>query len=74
MLNRSDAKLNRAEAAEAAQLLRGDAVFGAVAYSEKALLCDEAVAFAPGYDACLPLVAGGCWRDPARPIAMETIS
>lgn len=65
MLNRSENNLYRAEAAEIAQLLRGYCAFGSVAFSENASLGDESVAVERGYEDCLPISGGGCWRDPA---------
>ncbi len=72
MLSRSDQNLNRADAAEIAQLLRGGCAFGAVAYSENACIRSEAVHVESGYDDCLPILGGGCWRDPASPNHTET--
>jgi len=74
LLNRSDFNLYRAEAAEIAQLLRGRCAFGSVAFSEKASIPSEAVQIEPGYDDCLPIRGGGCWRDPASPSVLETIA
>lgn len=73
MLNRSDLNSDRAEAAEIAQLLRGVGAFGSVAFSEKASFDAAAVQVEPGYGDCLPIVGGGCWRDPANPADVETI-
>jgi len=68
-----DFNLYRAEAAETAQLLRGYCAFGSVAFSEKASIPGDAVQIEPGYDDCLSIRGGGCWRDPASPDVLETI-
>ena len=73
MLNRSDLNLNRAEAAEIAQLLRGQCAFGSVAFHEDASLGDARVQVEQGYEDCLPILGGGCWRDPASPKVAEAM-
>ena len=66
MLNQSDQDvLNRAEDAGLAQLLRGPASFGGVAFREGVALSADAVVFEAGYADCLPVLGGACWRDPA---------
>lgn len=74
MLSRSDSNLNRAEAAEIAQLLRGGTAFGSVAYSENASFFSEAVRVESGYEDCLPLLRGGYWRDPAKAVDVEALA
>lgn len=74
MLNRSDTSLNRAEAAEDAQLLRGGGTFGSVAYSENASFTSGAVHVEPGYGDCLSLLGGGYWRDPAKAVEVEALA
>lgn len=73
MRSLSDLNLTRAEVAEIAQLLRGGGLFGSVAFDENASFCSEAVQVEPGYDDCLPILGGGCWRDPASPIVTESL-
>lgn len=73
MLNQSDLQFNRADAAEIAQLLRGGDVFGSVAYSEIATYAGVVVQIERGYGDCLPILGGGCWRDPASVNDVETI-
>ena len=72
MHSRFDPNLTRAEAAEIAQLLRDRAAFGSVAFSENAAVSGDALLIEPGYDNCLPLLGGGCWRDPATLVQTET--
>lgn len=74
MLNPSDLQPGqRAGIAEIAQHLRGRRVFGAVAFSESSAVAPEQVRFDPGYADCLPILGGGCWRDPSSPATMETM-
>ena len=73
MLSRSDLNLVRAEVAEIAQLLRGQCAFGSVAFSENASSERIAMHVEPGYDDCLPILGGGCWRDPQSPRVKESI-
>ena len=73
MHSQSNVNLTRAEVAEIAQLLRGGSVFGSVAFNENASFCSEAVRVEPGYEDCLPILGGGCWRDPASPMVTESI-
>ncbi|MEO0476488.1 MAG: hypothetical protein AAF085_11050 [Planctomycetota bacterium] len=72
MHSRFDSNLTRAEAAEIAQLLRDGAAFGSVAFSENASIPSDGVHVEAGYDDCLPLLGGGCWRDPATLVQSET--
>ena len=74
MLNRSDTSSNRAEVAEIAQRLRGSCAFGAVAFSENTCFPSEVVRIESGYVDCLPLLNGGCWRDPASPDVAEALA
>lgn len=73
MLNPSDSNLNRAEAAEIAQMLRGYCAFGSIAFHENALLEDASVQVEQGYGDCLPILGGGYWRDPASLEAAEAV-
>lgn len=73
MLSRSDLNLNRAEDAVVAQLLRGCCAFGSVAFIENASFSAERLEIESGYDDCLPVMGGGCWRDPASPRGTETL-
>lgn len=72
MHSRFDPNLTRAEAAEIAQLLRDGAAFGSVAFSENAAVSNDGLLIEPGYDDCLPLPGGGCWRDPTTLVHTET--
>lgn len=73
MLNRSNFNLDRAEAAEVAQLLRGGIAFGSVVFSEKVSFEAALIRVEPGYENCLPILGGACWRDPANLPDMETM-
>lgn len=67
MRNRSDnILLNRAIDAEVAQVLRGMGVFGAVAYHQAGGLGADQLEFEHGYADCLPVLGGGCWKDPSQ--------
>ena len=73
MHSRFDPSLIRAEVAEIAQLLRGGDAFGSVVFDENASFSSEDVQIEPGYSDCLPILGGGCWRDPASPIVTESL-
>ena len=74
MLNPSDPnQIIRAILADRAQLLRTAPVFGAVAYHESPEISAGDVHVEHGYADCLPILAGGCWRDPDSPVTMETM-
>lgn len=74
MLSQSDTNLNRAEAAEVAQMLRGCGVFGSVMFNEKPLFEAAFIHVEPGYENCLSTFSGGCWRSPARPADLEMMT
>lgn len=74
MLNRSDRHLDRAEAAESAQILRGGGGFGSVVYCENASFITDRVQVESGYGDCLPLLSGGFWRDPGKPVEAEVLA
>jgi len=74
LLNPSDLATGKwAINADIAQILRGTVAFGAVAFHEGAALGPEQVHVEPGYADCLPILGGGCWRDPDSPKTKETI-
>lgn len=67
MHNPSDIQVERgAKAAGEAQFLRGRCAFGAVAFHQGVALTPDRVWYDPGYADCLPILGGGCWRDPAH--------
>jgi len=67
LLNRSDLNpVRRAIVADPAQVLRGGAPFGGVAFREKLPQDAIVVQPVPGYADCLPVRGGGCWSDPAK--------
>lgn len=69
----SDVNLSRADVAEIAQLLRDGDVFGSVAFIENVAFAGQVVRVQPGYEDCLPIRGGGCWRDPASPPTTELL-
>ena len=74
MLNRSDTGLEQgAVPADIAQFLRGGAAFGAVAFYEGASPTPDQVGFDAGYADCLPVLGGGCWRDPSTAMDKESL-
>lgn|GEM_PF-2307269 len=74
MLNPSDPTLGpSANSADIAQLMRGARAFGAVAFHDPGQLSPDQVFVARGYADCLPILGGGCWRDPASSVTQETM-
>ena len=74
MLNPSDSNpLHLAISADDAQFLRGAVAFGAVAFHEGASPTPDQLRVDAGYADCLPILGGGCWRDPGSAVAKETM-
>jgi len=74
LLNRSEAKnTDPAIDADIAQVLRGSLTFGSIAFHEGVAVQAPSVHLLPGYADCLPVIDGGCWRDPATTDPAEVL-
>lgn len=66
MLNRSETNnTNQAIDAQIAQVLRGALPFGSIAFHDGPAGEAPSAHLLPGYADCLPVIGGGCWRDPS---------